>query len=84
MAEVLLFHHVQGLTAGVHAIADALREAGHTVHTPDFFEGQTFGALDDGFAALKAKDPALYYCPDYADARAIRGAIEAAVGRTSA
>ena len=57
MTEVLLFHHVLGLTPGVHAIADALRDAGHTVHTPDFFEGRTFGSLDDGFAALKAKGP---------------------------
>ena len=57
MSEVLLFHHVQGLTPGVHAIADSLRKAGHTVHTPDFFEGQTFGSLDEGFAALKAKGP---------------------------
>ena len=38
----------------MHAIADALRDAGHTVHT-DFFEGRTFASLDDGFAALKAK-----------------------------
>jgi dienelactone hydrolase len=57
MTEVLLFHHVQGLTPGVHAIADSLREAGHTVHTPDFFEGRTFGSIDDGFAAVKAKGP---------------------------
>jgi dienelactone hydrolase len=57
MSEVLLFHHVQGLTPGVHAIADALREAGHIVHTPDFFDGRTFDSLDDGFAVLKAKGP---------------------------
>lgn len=57
MTQVLLFHHVLGLTPGVHGIADALREAGHTVHTPDFFDGRTFGSLDDGFAALKAKGP---------------------------
>ena len=35
MAEVLLFHHAQGLTSGVVAFADNLRAAGHTVHTPD-------------------------------------------------
>ena len=57
MTQVLLFHHVLGLTPGVQAIAAALRGAGHTVHTPDFFEGRTFGSLDDGFAALKAKGP---------------------------
>ena len=44
MAEVLLFHHAQGQTAGFHAFADELRRAGHTVHTPDLFDGRTFGA----------------------------------------
>jgi dienelactone hydrolase len=42
MAEVLLFHHIQGLTDGVVAFADELRASGHTVHTPDLFEGRTF------------------------------------------
>ncbi len=50
MAEVLLFHHAQGLTPGVHAFADRLREAGHTVHTPDLYGGHTFETLDDGVA----------------------------------
>ena len=50
MAEVLLFHHAQGLTPGVVAFADALRAAGHTVHTPDLFDGRTFGSIDEGIA----------------------------------
>lgn len=50
MAEVLLFHHAQGLTQGVRGFADALRRAGHTVHTPDLYEGRTFTALEDGLA----------------------------------
>ena len=50
MAEVLLFHHAQGQTAGFHAFADELRRAGHTVHTPDLFGGRTFGSLDAGVA----------------------------------
>ncbi len=50
MAEVLLFHHALGLTPGVVAFADALREAGHTVHTPDLFEGRTFGSIEEGVA----------------------------------
>ena len=53
MAEVLLFHHAQGLTPGVQAFADDLRAAGHTVHTPDLFDGQTFGSIDDGMAFIK-------------------------------
>lgn len=48
MAEVLLFHHAQGLTEGVVAFADRLREAGHTVHAPDLYDGRTFATLDEG------------------------------------
>ena len=50
MAEVLLFHHVQGLTAGVESFAEELRRAGHTVHAPDLFDGRTFRTVDDGMA----------------------------------
>ncbi len=50
MAEVLLFHHAQGQTAGFHAFADELRRAGNTVHTPDLFDGRTFGSIDEGMA----------------------------------
>jgi dienelactone hydrolase len=53
MAELLLFHHAQGLTAGVLAFADELRGAGHVVHTPDLYEGRTFSDLDDGVAHAK-------------------------------
>jgi dienelactone hydrolase len=54
VAEVLLFHHAQGLTAGVRAFADELRAAGHTVHTPDLFQGQTFASIDEGLAHAKS------------------------------
>ena len=50
MAEVLLFHHAQGLTSGVVAFADELRAAGHTVHTPDLYAGRTFPTLEEGVA----------------------------------
>jgi dienelactone hydrolase len=46
----VLYHHIQGLTDGVGAFADELRHAGHTVHTPDLFEGRTFDSIEDGFA----------------------------------
>lgn len=52
-AEVVLFHHAQGLTAGVVALADTLRTGGHTVHTPDLFEGRTFAELDDGLTYVR-------------------------------
>ena len=47
---VMLFHHAQGLTEGVEAFADELRAAGHTVQTPDLYEGRTFPSLDAGVA----------------------------------
>ena len=50
MAEVVLLHHAHGLTDGLLRIADELRAAGHTVHTPDLYDGRTFDALDDGLA----------------------------------
>lgn len=48
MADVLLFHHALGPTEGLRAFANELREAGHTVHTPDLFEGRTFGTIEEG------------------------------------
>lgn len=50
MANVLLFHHAHGLTAGVREFAGTLRNAGHTVHAPDLFDGQVFDELADGVA----------------------------------
>lgn len=78
MAEILLYHHVQGLTGGIRAFADDLREAGHTVHAPDLFEGRTFASLKEGMkfarktgfdtlrargaAAAESLRPELVYC----------------------
>jgi dienelactone hydrolase len=50
MAEVVLFHHARGLTPDVIAFAGELRRAGHTVHTPDLFEGRTFSTIEEGMA----------------------------------
>jgi dienelactone hydrolase len=50
MSEVVLYHHVQGLTDGVRSFADELRQAGHTVHTPDLFDGRTFDTIEEGMA----------------------------------
>jgi dienelactone hydrolase len=50
MAEIVLFHHAQGLTSGLLGVAETLRAAGHTVHTPDLYDGRTFDSLDDGIA----------------------------------
>lgn len=53
MAEVVLFHHVQGLTDGVRAFAEELRGGGHTVHTPDLFEGARPASLEEGVAHVQ-------------------------------
>ncbi len=50
MAQVLLIHHIQGLTPGILDFAGALRAAGHVVHTPDLFEGRTFASIEQGQA----------------------------------
>ena len=53
MAEILLFHHAHGLTAGCLTFADELRAAGHVVHAPDLYDGQTFAELADGVGYAK-------------------------------
>lgn len=53
MADVVLFHHALGRTPGIVGFADELRAAGHTVHTPDLFDGQTFGGIDEGMAYVE-------------------------------
>ena len=53
MAEILLFHHAQGQTPGFLAFADELRGAGHVVHTPDLYDGNTFADIDEGVGYAK-------------------------------
>ena len=60
MAEVVLFHHVQGLTPGVLALAEQLRSAGHVVHTPDLFGGALPATIDDGIAFVRSQDEQLF------------------------
>jgi dienelactone hydrolase len=55
MAEVLLFHHAQGVTPGIGAFADELRAASHTVHVPDLFDGRTFASIDEGMAFINGQ-----------------------------
>jgi dienelactone hydrolase len=50
VAEILLYHHAQGQTPGFLAFANELRAAGHTVHTPDLYDGKTFASLEDGMS----------------------------------
>jgi dienelactone hydrolase len=53
MAQILLFHHAHGQTPGFLAFADELRAAGHTVYSPDLYEGKVFSTLDEGVGYAK-------------------------------
>ena len=50
MADVLLLHSALGLRPGVHAFADLLRERGHEVTVPDYYEGHVFDEEASGIA----------------------------------
>lgn len=58
MADIVLFHHVHGLTEGLIDFADVLRQDGHTVHTPDLFDGRTFTRIEDGIGFSRGLDSA--------------------------
>lgn len=54
MAEVLLFHHAQGLTSGVREFARRLEGAGHIVHFPDLYDGNVFATLNEGMVYARS------------------------------
>lgn len=56
MTEVVLFHHVCGLTPGVLALAEGWRRAGHVVHTPDLYGGIVFDSLEAGAAFARGPE----------------------------
>jgi dienelactone hydrolase len=53
VADVILFHHCQGLTDGVRDFADQLRAAGHQVTVPDLYDGATFASIDEGMGHVE-------------------------------
>jgi len=53
MTDIVLFHSVLGLRAGVLDAADRLRAAGHTVHTPDYYDGRTYDEYPPAFEWLE-------------------------------
>ncbi|MEV0846815.1 dienelactone hydrolase family protein [Streptomyces sp. NPDC049954] len=46
--DILLLHSAYGLRPAVHSAADRLRAAGHQVHVPDLYGGQTADTLERG------------------------------------
>lgn len=69
MAEIVLFHHVRGLTDGVRRLADELGAGGHTVHTPDLLDGALPGSIEEGVALTRSLG-------DELDARADRAVAD--------
>jgi dienelactone hydrolase len=54
MPEIMLYHHVMGLTPGVREFADRLRSGGHVVHTPDLFDAHSFTTLEEGMTHARS------------------------------
>lgn len=50
MTAVVLFHSVFGRRAVEARAADRFRAAGHEVHTPDLYAGETAATIEEGFA----------------------------------
>jgi dienelactone hydrolase len=48
VASIVLFHSALGLTTSIKRFADTLTRDGHSVVTPDFFDGETFSTVEDG------------------------------------
>lgn len=50
MTSVVLFHSAIGLNEGFRRMARTLTDAGHTVHTPDYYDGHVFDTTEPGIA----------------------------------
>lgn len=48
MTTLVLLHSALGRNAGIDTLAGKFTAAGHTVHTPDFYEGRTFTTAEAG------------------------------------
>lgn len=53
MTDVVLFHHVQGLTDGVREFAERLGAGGRVVHTPDLLDGERPPTIEEGVALVQ-------------------------------
>ncbi len=58
MTDIVVFHHVLGLTDGVREFADRLADGGHSVHTPDLYDGRTAATIEEGFEIRTQIGPA--------------------------
>jgi len=51
--EVVVYHSAYGLRPAVIDFADRLRAAGHTVHTPDLYDGEVFSDRNDAISKIQ-------------------------------
>jgi dienelactone hydrolase len=51
--EAVVFHSAYGLRPAVIEFADKLRAAGHTVHTPDLYDGEVFSDRNDAIRKIQ-------------------------------
>ena len=51
--EVVVYHSAYGLRPAVIEFADKLRAAGHTVHTPDLYDGEVFSDRNDAIRKIQ-------------------------------
>jgi dienelactone hydrolase len=54
MTEVVVFHAAYGLRPSILTFAEALRGAGHVVHTPDLYDGEVFTDREDVLRKVQA------------------------------
>lgn len=54
VAHIVLFHHVLGLTPGIHQLAASFAAPDHEVSTPDLFKGRTFPDIESGLQYVNA------------------------------
>jgi dienelactone hydrolase len=53
LAEVVVFHSAYGLRPAIIEFADKLRIAGHTVYTPDLYDGEVFLERNDAIRKIQ-------------------------------
>jgi hypothetical protein len=71
-----------GLPTAFHGFATALRDAGHTTHSPDLYAGRTFQTIEDGMT--KASGGERLYAPRLTPNVSQKSEIPKTVGRPSA
>lgn len=73
MSDIVLFHSVLGVRAGITDTAERLRAAGHAVEVVDLLERRTFDGYDEAIAHDRAQDGAARQAAAEAGAARVSG-----------